>query len=274
MLEFQLKGECAVPFSAYQNEVEGASSALCIVHGVGEHFTRYQEMADMLGARGYNVYGMDLYGHGTSPGSRGYIGSREDFCGQITALVEYAASRMKGKPVFLMGHSLGGLLVLYYRLKFPDCLVRGFALCSPWLGLTHTYSQSDIRDFQKIVDADPLAVHDTDISPKKLFTREKDRKIPRDPTMHPYIAYKNLLERLADIETVFEYAHEKRRDTYIFVGSEDPICDIQKTMEWAKRQGEGCTVRVWEGLKHEPWNEPSRAEVIGELADWLDKTRR
>lgn len=273
MNEFKLKNINGVEFSAYSNEISKPSGSLCIVHGVGEHFTRYGEMANTLAGRGYNVYGMDLIGHGTSPGSRGYIGARGEFCGQITALLDYAESRYQSLPLFLMGHSLGGLLVLYYRCVTPERGLMGYAVCSPWLGLTHTYSPEDIAEFKRIIENDPYAVHDTQISPSKLFTKEPGRIIPKDDTMHPYIAYKNLIERLEDINTVFKRAGGDGGDVYIFLGSEDPICDTNRSLAFKEMLENRCTVRIWEGLKHEPWNEPNRNEVVNELADWLDGKR-
>lgn len=271
MKEFKLKNQSNIKFSAYSNEIPRPKGILCIVHGVGEHFTRYGELADSLAQREYSVYGMDLMGHGTSPGPRGYIGSREDFCGQITILLNYAESQNPGIPLFLMGHSLGGLLVLYYRCRTPERALAGYAVCSPWLGLTHSYSAEDVTEFKRIAARDPYAVHDTEIAPNKLFSKEPGRVIPRDDTMHPFITYQNLIERLEDIDTVFAKAHEKGGDVYIFLGGDDPICDKNRSLAFKELLGNSCDIRIWDGLKHEPWNEPNRREVVGELADWLDR---
>ncbi|MBP1737117.1 MAG: hypothetical protein H6Q60_998 [Oscillospiraceae bacterium] len=272
MKEIILETARGTSFAAYENEMEAPKAAICIVHGVGEHFTRYQEMADHLGQRGYSVYGLDLLGHGHSPGIRGSSGSKEDIGGLITTLLRHGRERTLGLPQFLFGHSMGGLLTLSYRHYFADCGVTGFVACSPWLGLTHTYDENDIEEFKRIVDMDHDAVHNTTISPKKLFTLEEGRKIEKDPTMHPYITYSNLLERLNDIEFAFQVAGEPRAPLYIFLGEDDPICSVENIRQFAQLEGKQCTLRVWPGMKHEPWNEPDRYHVVEELADWLDQT--
>lgn len=270
MKEITLETAHGTVFAAYENQIAAPKASVCMVHGVGEHFTRYQEMAEQLGERGYNVYGLDLLGHGNSPGNRGYSGSKEDIGGLITTLLLHARERTLGLSQFLFGHSMGGLLVLSYRHYFPECGVKGFVTCSPWLGLTHTYDEKDMEDFRHIVEEDGFAVHNTAISPKKLFTLEEGRKIPRDPTMHPYIAYRNLIERLNDIDFAFQMAGEPRAPLYIFAGEEDPICSIENITRFAELEGKQCTLRVWKGMKHEPWNEPDRHHVIDEYVDWLD----
>jgi acylglycerol lipase len=268
--EIQLETAHGTIFAAYENEIAAPKAAVCIVHGVGEHFTRYQEMADQLGEHGYNVYGLDLLGHGNSPGSQGYSGTREEIGSLITTLLRHSRERTLGAPQFLFGHSMGGLLVLSYRHYFPDCGVVGFATSSPWLGLTHSYDENDKEEFRGLIAEDELAVHNTAISPKKLFTLEQGRKIPKDDTMHPYIAYQNLLERLDDIDFAFEKAGEPRAPLYIFAGEDDPICSVENICRFAQMEGKQCAIRVWDGMKHEPWNEPNRRQVVSEFADWMD----
>lgn len=257
--------------AGYRSEVRAPRGCVCIVHGVGEHFPRYQELAEHLNRRGYSVYGMDLPGHGESPGQQGYLGPREGVGPCITALRKEAARRAMGAPIFLFGHSMGGLLVLTYRHYFPDCGIRGFLTCSPWLGLTFHYSEEELEQFRELSSENPYAKLRTAVSPKKLFTLEPGRVIPRDDKLHPFIAYANLLERLDDIKLVFQNAGEPRAPLYIMAGADDPICDVSEIERYARQESRQCTLQVWPGMKHEPWNEPGRAQVVDHMADWLDR---
>ncbi len=254
-------------FAGYTYTSPCEKAVLCIVHGVGEHFIRYEEFASFIAPRGYSVYGMDLFGHGESPGSRGYIGSRRDTAQQIDALTALAFKTEK--PCFLMGHSMGGILVLYYRHTHGQAPITGYAVCSPWLGLNFTFSKKDLEDMSDAMGKDPMAVHNTGINPSQLFTREPNRTIERDSLMHPYISIRNNFERLEDIDTVLSCAGEPRPPLYIFAGADDPICNVSRMVGYAEK--EHCPIDIWPGMKHEPWNEPERRLVVEKLADNLDK---
>ncbi len=86
-----------------------------MIHGFNEHSGRYARLAGDLNAQGYAVYSMDLRGHGKSAGPRAWINSFEEYLDdvQIYYSTELQSSR-PGKPVFLLGHSMGGLILARY----------------------------------------------------------------------------------------------------------------------------------------------------------------
>lgn len=257
-------------YAAYENRAPEEKAALCIVHGVGERILRYGEFADTLAQRGYSVFGGDLQGHGVSPGPRGHVGSRETVCKQIDDMVNHALTEMRGKPVFLFGHSMGGLLVLYYRHVRPDSPLAGYVTSSPWLGLTKKYSMCERQAFAKIADADETAVFKPELHQDFLFHKEEGRHVYKDDTLHTLISYRNVVERLEDIDLVFASADVDKGNLYIMAGEEDPICVCSVIAHYAELCGDKATMRAWPGMRHEPWNEPERAQVLGEMMDWMD----
>lgn len=272
MERFSLPVDPALTLMGYAAEVDAPRCRVCMVHGVGDHFPRYQELVDTLCAAGCSVYGMDLPGHGESPGHRGYIGTPDTADRCITALIRASEARAPQRtPLVVFGHSMGGLLVLRYRHEHADCGAAVFLVCSPWLGLHFSFSGEERAEYARMVQEDPYCVHETKINPHQLYTKEPGRVIPRDPLMHAQIAYANILDRLNDIDLVFAAAGEKRAPVYIMAGSEDPICSVQSIQKYAAMEGDQCCLRVWPGLKHEPWNEPNRREVTGEMLAWLDR---
>ena len=272
MLErFSLPVTEQLTLAGYRQAADSPRCAVCVVHGVGDHFPRYQELADQLGAAGCSVYGMDLPGHGDSPGPRGCIGDQAQADRCITALIRAAREQAPGLPLILFGHSMGGLLVLRYRHEHPDCPATAFAVCSPWLGLHFTFSAEELEEFRRKVAQDPYCTQYTDIHPNMLYTPDPARKSHRDPAMHAVIAYANILDRLDDIRVVFDAAGEPRRPLYILAGDADPICRVETTMHYAELEGDQCRLRIWPGLKHEPWNEAERKQVVAELLNWIDE---
>lgn len=109
---------------------EESKANLVIIHGVGEHSGRYIDTAQMLFDLGFNIYTGDLTGHGLSHGRRVYINSIKDYIENV----DFFISRIKNdKPTFLLGHSMGGLIVLYYMLFIKNSKIKGVIASSPYL---------------------------------------------------------------------------------------------------------------------------------------------
>lgn len=110
-----------------------ARGVLVIVHGLGEHGGRYKNVVNHLVPLGFAVYALDHRGHGRSPGQRAYANNMAEFRGDVHALVQLAANAHPGLPLFIMGHSLGGLITLDYILHQPEGL-RGAIVSAPAVG--------------------------------------------------------------------------------------------------------------------------------------------
>ena len=102
-------------------------ATLAIVHGFGEHSGRYGNVVDWFTPKGYAAYGLDLRGHGRSPGPRGYINAWAEFREDVRKFLELVREREPGRPLFLLGHSMGGLIVLEYALHHPEGLAAVIA---------------------------------------------------------------------------------------------------------------------------------------------------
>ncbi len=107
-------------------------ATLAIVHGLGEHSGRYGNVVAALVPQGYAIHAFDLRGHGRSPGPRGHVDSWADFRNDVGAFLQMVRETEGGRPLFLMGHSMGGLIVLEYVLHHPEGL-RGVIASAPGL---------------------------------------------------------------------------------------------------------------------------------------------
>lgn len=109
---------------------------LAVVHGLGEHSGRYEDFAAWFTPLGYAVHAFDLRGHGQSPGVRGYIREWEDIRGDVRVFlgeVQQRADGVQDAPLFLIGHSLGGLIVLEYGLFGEVSALSGLVASAPAL---------------------------------------------------------------------------------------------------------------------------------------------
>jgi alpha-beta hydrolase superfamily lysophospholipase len=113
--------------------VADARATLIALHGLGDHSGLYPMLGEGLTARGIEVFQPDLRGNGRSGGQRGFIERWADLRGDLAALVDRARAAEATRPLFVLGMSLGGLVVLDYALHYPKGL-RGVIAMSPPLG--------------------------------------------------------------------------------------------------------------------------------------------
>jgi alpha-beta hydrolase superfamily lysophospholipase len=106
-------------------ESQSPRAVVVFLHGFGEHGGHYHRFAHDLGAESFEVWGLDLPGHGLSSGDRGDFGSVDDIVKGATSLVVLARDQHPHLPLVLIGHSLGGVsaAVMSARGASMDALV-------------------------------------------------------------------------------------------------------------------------------------------------------
>ncbi|HUR93798.1 MAG TPA: lysophospholipase [Gemmatimonadales bacterium] len=109
-----------------------ARATVLALHGLGDHSGLYPMLGEALAPRGIAVDAPDLRGNGRSPGQRGYINSWSELRDDLHCLVRRARAESSA-PLFLLGNSLGGLVVLDYAAHHPEEL-RGVVAIAPPLG--------------------------------------------------------------------------------------------------------------------------------------------
>lgn len=108
---------------------------LMVIHGHGDTAGEYASMAEAFTPYGAYVFGPDLPGHGRSPGPDRLIENPDRLVGDLHILAQDACWRYPGRPLFLLGHSMGGLLATRYAQRYRHGL-RGLILAAPLLGNT------------------------------------------------------------------------------------------------------------------------------------------
>ncbi len=93
-----------------------ASAVVVNLHGLGDHSGLYAPLAEALAAEALAVHAPDLRGHGRSPGQRAYVDRWDRHLDDLEAFLRFVAAREPGLPVFVLGHSLGGLIALDYAV--------------------------------------------------------------------------------------------------------------------------------------------------------------
>ena len=99
---------------------EEPRAAVIFLHGFGEHSGLYHRYGFALNAAGIDLWAVDQFGHGLSPGDRGDVGTIEDSSALADALTEVAARHRPGVPLVAQGHSFGAVVTLFRLLEQPQ----------------------------------------------------------------------------------------------------------------------------------------------------------
>lgn len=97
-----------------------AKAVLLIVHGLNEHSGRYDYFSNFFVNEGFAVYSMDLIGHGKSDGTRAYVKDFVNYIDDINLYLDKIKQLQPGSPIFLIGHSMGGLIGALLLIDYPD----------------------------------------------------------------------------------------------------------------------------------------------------------
>lgn len=129
---FTLPGDNETYFATYWNPQEELKGLVFICHGYGEYFCpSYDGIAQALAENGFKVFGHDHVGHGRSTGQRVQVESLEnDYMRPVLSHCKKVQNDHKNVPLFIIGHSMGGLITTYCVLAEPE-LFKGVVLMGP-----------------------------------------------------------------------------------------------------------------------------------------------
>lgn len=255
---------------AWGPEVVQPKAVICLVHGLGEHSSRYAHVAEALGKEGFILFGADLRGHGRSGGARGHINSIEDFMQDVDLLLEQAHARYTGLPLFLYGHSLGGIIVLNYGLSRKPNL-KGVIATSSGLHTALENQPAKIFLAKVLGSLIPTTALASGLDTNGI---SRDKKVIEaynaDSLNHNKVTLGFGKEMIGVTKSVLEHASEFSRPLLLLHGKKDPIAFVSSSIEISEALKEKCTLVLWDEGLHELHNEPEKDEVFKTMALWMD----
>jgi alpha-beta hydrolase superfamily lysophospholipase len=269
---FTLQGADMERLNGRRWQPEGASSAVVVlVHGLGEHMGRYEQLGTFLTSRGISLWGHDLKGHGKSQGTRGHA-AYNGLLENVDALLQRVAQEEDG-PVFLYGHSMGGNIALNYVLEYPEIAqhMQGLILSSPWLRLQLKPPVWALGLSQVVNLVYPEYTRENGLDPSWL---SKDPQIcaayRADPLVHRRISVGLYLAVRKKGKTALKNAAKVNLPTLVMHGSDDPITSFKAGREVAAKIPE-AKWKPWPGSRHEPHNDLEKKEVMAFVANWIEE---
>lgn len=246
-----------------------AIGVLVIVHGHGEHSGRYPHVVDHLVPHGFAVYALDHRGHGRSPGQRGYVNSMADFRGDVAALVQLAAAAQPNLPLFVMGHSLGGLIILDYVLHQPEGL-RGVIVSAPAVGSVGV-SPILLQVSRVLSRVWPTFSLETGLDVKGISRDPQEvQAYQNDPLVHGKGTARLATEVMDTAVYCQENAHTLQLPLLMIHGAADIITSPADSRRFFDNvSGSDKTYIAYDGGFHESHNDIHYQQVVADISAWL-----
>ncbi len=261
----------AILYGRSWNPAAHLNASIVLVHGYAEHSGRYDELGRYLSRHGYALHTYDQRGAGRSDGKRGRIHRFGLLVSDLKTFVESLPN--DDAPVFIMGHSLGGAVVLEYLIRYAPNQFGGIIASSPALRIVTPFPSSTAQMIARIAPLVPfiptLPLDRTGLSRDQSVVEEAATddgnflgRIPLGTAGQMISAGPKILARASQIKL----------PSLIFTGTADRIVDPKGSFElFAQIGSSDKTLAIYEGLYHETFREPEKAIVMDGLRLWLEE---
>lgn len=261
----------------YQSWTKPKSNRLLIVqHGFGEHSDRYKNIVEKLKDSDFSIYALDSRGHGRSDGIRGHVPQFQYYIDDLSDLVHIALTEEKKEKFFLLGHSLGGVIVLQYTMEVHNQdKMHGLIVSSPGLKVKFDFEKLVKRELAKILaNFIPEFVVDANID-INFLSHDKSviEDYRKDPLNHGKISFQMANHLFHLSYAIYEKAKNIQIPILMLHGEEDGIAEARGSIELDKCiTYDKKTLKLYPGLFHELMNEiPEKREIVLEdIKKFLD----
>ena len=260
---------------AWPLPAQAARGTVLIVHGLGEHISRYAELAARLNAWGWQAAGFDLRGHGRSDGPRGGLPSDDALLLDLARAIAATRATLPG-PLVLLGHSMGGLVAARFVAEGLQARPAAWYRDVDALVLSSPALDPGMNAAQKLL----LAVLGPIAPSLALGNGLKTDWISRDPAVvAAYIAdplvHDRITPRLARFiqgggVLVRGLAPRWKVPTLLlYAGSDRCVAPAGSQAFAAAVPTAVVQAQVFAPLYHEIFNEPEKDTVFAALGAWL-----
>jgi alpha-beta hydrolase superfamily lysophospholipase len=246
-------------------------AAILLVHGLGEHSGRYAHVAHACNERGFAVYAVDHYGHGKSDGQPGFVERFSVYLDGVRALLDHLRDKEPEVPVFLLGHSMGGLIAAAL-LCTGQASIRAAVLSGPAFR-TDDEPSALLRWLIRLVSR---------LAPTAPMIGLDPAGVSRDPEVvkayvgdplvhHGKLSARLLAEMMAAMHDTLECAETIELPVLVLHGEADRLTSPQGSALFCDRiASRDKTLKTYPDLYHEVFNEPEKDAVLADMLDWLE----
>ena len=256
-------------------KAENPAAHVAVVHGYGEHLGRYVEVTRALVVAGYTVHLVDCRGHGQSGGKRAHADNFDQYLSDLELFLARVKEQAQGLPLFVLGHSHGGLIAARYLLDKPEA-VRGVVFSSPYFRLKLQVPALKIMAGKLMARILPSLPMRSELKVEQLTRDVAIQNATKADPLYQQIATPGWFTASTSAqETVLRRATEFVTPFLMLVGGADPIADPAAGREFYEAAtSKDKQHKQYDGLLHELFHEPERDLVFKDLVGWLDERAR
>lgn len=246
-----------------------ARGVVVISHGFNAHSGQYAWVAEQFVANGFAVYALDHHGRGKSDGERFYVEKFTDYTTDLHTFVGIAKSREPGLPVFLLGHSAGGVIACNYVLDHPDemagliCESFAFQVPAPDIALSILKGLSHLAPHLHV-----LKLNNKDFSRDPAVVAEMDADPLIEDETQPTQTVAEMVR--ADERLKVEFPLMKL-PVFIIHGTEDKATKPSGSQFFYDTAGSADkTLKLYEGHYHDLLRDVDKEIVMADIVNWIN----
>jgi acylglycerol lipase len=244
-------------------------AVLVIVHGFNSHSGHYLWAGEQFARGGLAVYAIDLRGRGRSEGDRYHIDNIDDYTRDVDTLVEQAKAEHPGLPIFLLGHSAGGVVSCVYTLdhqaKLAGLICESFAheLPAPEIALAILKGLSHIVPHAHVLKLDNNGFS-RDPKVVEMLNNDPFVKDEVQPT-------ETIAAMLRGDERLKEGFARITLPVFIMHGTLDKVTKPSGSQHFYDQAGaQDKTLKLYEGHFHDLLNDLDKELVLADIQQWID----
>jgi acylglycerol lipase len=267
--EERIKSADGTPIFMRSWRPEGTPDAVVvIVHGFNSHSGYYGWVADQLTASRLAVYALDLRGRGHSDGERYFIESFGEYQADVHAVVETARTREPGLPIFVLGHSAGGVISSVYALEHQESLAGlvcesfAFRVFAPDLVLSLLKGVSQVVPHVHVLR---LPIDDFSRDPEVVRAMKADPFV--NDEVQPTLTVAEMVRADERLERDFP---QFRLPLLILHGTTDKVTRAEGSELFHRNAGSADkTLKLYEGHAHDLLNDVDKDVVMADITGWI-----
>jgi acylglycerol lipase len=257
-------------FTRSWQPVGAPRAVLVIVHGFNSHSGQYLWAAEQFAANGLAVYALDLRGRGRSEGERYYVEKIDDFTGDVETLVKTAKAENPGLPVYVLGHSAGGVTACIYALEHQAeidgliCESFAYELPVPDIALSFLKGLSYITPHTHV-----FSLNNKDFSRDPAVVESMNEDILIKGESQPAQTAATLLRASERLKKEFPLI---TLPILILHGTKDHATKPSGSQHFYEQAGSrDKTLKLYEGHFHDLLNDIDKEVVMADIQNWLDE---
>jgi acylglycerol lipase len=246
-----------------------ARGLVVLVHGFNSHSGYYLWVASQLTAAGLAVYALDHRGRGQSDGERFYVEEVADYVADLATFVTLAKAEHPGLPVFMLGHSAGGVISCTYALKHQQelagliCESFAFQVPAPDIALAILKGIGHVAPHAHV-----FKLKNKDFSRDPAVVRLMDEDPLIDNEVQPALTVAEMVRADERLEREFPSI---TLPVFIIHGTEDKATKPSGSRLFYETAGSNDkTLKLYEGYAHDLLNDVGKEAVMDDIVQWID----